>query len=159
MDNYGVSFAPTQENAQQGPLNAQIDGLPAAIKILALRFPRVLGAQSVASPDLLNAPGAQGIDPIASAVLATMARAIATHAMGSPMGAPTQNAGLPGGTAGPALGPVTPSPFPSPSPNPVPQPSPLGNDFGKPRVTPIDNRGFGNMGGFMGGGRMRGAQY
>src|SRR5690348_14558580 len=153
-DNYGVSFAPTQENAQQGPLNAQIDGLPAAIKILALRFPRILGANSVAPPDLLNAPGAQGMDPIASAVLATMARAIAAHSMG----APTQTAGVPGGTAGPPLGPVGAPPFPSPSPNPVPQPGPLG-DIGKPRVIPQGgDRGFGGFGGFFGGGRMRGTQ-
>src|SRR5690349_10818030 len=94
-DNYGVTFAPSQENAQQGPLNAQIDGLPAAIKILALRIPRVVGAKAPVASSLLNAPGAQGIDPIASAVLATMARAIATHAMT-----------LPGGTAGPNQLPV-----------------------------------------------------
>jgi hypothetical protein len=132
-DNYGVSFAPTQENAQQGPLNAQIDGLPAAIKILALRFPRILGANPVAPPDLLNAPGAQGIDPVASAVLATMARAIATH-----------NMNVPGGTAGPALGPVAAPPFPSPSPLPgsfptPPTPAPFGgSDIGKPRIIPQD---------------------
>lgn len=87
-DNYGISFAPTQENAQQGPINAQIDGLPAAIKILALRLPKVLGAQAVAPSSLLNGQGARGLDPIAGAVMATMARALGTHAMGLPGGAP-----------------------------------------------------------------------
>lgn len=89
-DNYGVSFAPTTDNSQQGPLNGQIDGLPAAIKILALRFPKFFGASSPAAPQLLNGHGAQGIDPIASAVLSTMAQTIGRHSQG-----------LPGGTAGP----------------------------------------------------------
>jgi hypothetical protein len=97
-DNYGVSFAPTQENSLQGPMNGQIDGLPAAIKILALRFPKFFGANAPAAPELLNAPGARGIDPIASAVLATMAAAAGRHQGGG--GAP---GGLPGGTAGPNL--------------------------------------------------------
>lgn len=118
-DNYGVSFAPTNENSQQGPMNGQIDGLPAAIKILALRFPKFFGASSPAPQELQQAPGAQGIDPIASAVLASMAKALGSHSMGLP-GA---SMGLPGGTAGPnPPGSQMPGRPPrDPGPGPLPQ--------------------------------------
>src|SRR4051794_9328111 len=87
-NDFGVSFAPTQDNAQRGPMQGSLDGIPAAIRILSLKMPRFLGAQAP-SPTIYN-QGAQGFDPIASAVMATMARTIGTH-----------NLGLPGGTAGP----------------------------------------------------------
>jgi hypothetical protein len=124
MDNYGVNFAPTQENAQRGPMQGQIDGIPAALKILALRMPRFLGANA---PTPLLSSGAQGgVDPIASAVLATMARTVGAH-----------NIGLPGGTAGPNPPEMRPSPT---MPGTLPAP---GSDPGVGAgVPPIRNPGF-----------------
>jgi hypothetical protein len=77
MDNYGVNFAPTQENAQRGPMQGQIDGIPAALKILALRMPRFLGANA---PTPLLSSGAQGVSIRSRrAVMATMARTVGAH--------------------------------------------------------------------------------
>jgi hypothetical protein len=124
-DNYGFNFAPTQDNSLQGPRNGDLAGLPAAIKVLALRMPRFANAPS---PLFGGGGGAQGVDPVASAVLATIAQAVAKgggHAMG-----------LPGGTAGPDPGhsfpsPAGASPFMPSAPDPGVGGAP---EIGKPNV-------------------------
>lgn len=68
----GVSFAPTAENAMDASRQGQLEGLPAAIKILSLRMPRFLGARGLAPDALLNGEGAGGMDPFASSVMQTL---------------------------------------------------------------------------------------
>lgn len=131
-DSFGASFAPTEEQARRGPLQGQLNGIPAALQILAMRLPKFIGARGFAPDELFRARGAQGIDPVASAVLATMARAMA-HS----------NIGLPGGTAGPNVptpgGPVIDNPpgpeqLPRPPKTPriLPQEPPFGGDEPEP---------------------------
>jgi len=60
----GVSFLPGQQQGQAGAGTGTADPQEAvsqAIKILSLRLPRVVGAGAIASPALLNAPGAAGV--------------------------------------------------------------------------------------------------
>lgn len=129
-DNYGVSFAPTQDNAQQGPLNGQIDGLPAAIKILALRFPKFFGG-GVAPQQLMTARGGGGIDPVASAVLATMAKVLGQHSL----------------SGGGGRGPDSPSPL---GPMPLPGMPTMGGN--QPAMPGMPGQPAPNFGGARGGG-------
>lgn len=149
MNEYGVSFAPTRENAAMGPRQGQLTGVPQAVQVLSLALPRVVGARPVAPPDLLTAKGGEGIDPIASAILQTMLRTM----RGQPQ--PGQPGSLPGGTAGPNI-PDVPTPRPGPGrgggregspfqvPEPDPMPSPMPSIPGRPpRVHPEDGEGGG----------------
>lgn len=90
MDEFGsVSFAPTADQAQDAVRRGQLEGIPQAIKVLSLRLPRVLGVKAPAAPDLLNAPGAGGVDPFLSEVIKTLAKTLA------PMGMPQGFGGMP----------------------------------------------------------------
>jgi len=66
-DNFGLTFAPTDQNTTQNPNGPPSGGRPSqaiqdAIQILSLRIPRVVGAGSITSPSLLGPSGAP--DPI-----------------------------------------------------------------------------------------------
>lgn len=131
MNDYGVSFAPTRDNAAMGQRNGQLSGVPQAIQVLSLALPRVMGARPVAPTELLTAQGGEGIDPIAGSVLETLMKAFRRPQPGQP-------GSLPGGTAGPnpfpgGQPPTGPgggggregSPFPQPGPDPgLPDPGP-----------------------------------
>jgi hypothetical protein len=93
MADYGVSFAPTRDNAMMGPRNAQLTGVPEATQVISLRLPRVVGARSIAPGALLNAEGGGGSDLLGSALLQTLLRTLG--------GIPGMPGSLPGGTAGP----------------------------------------------------------
>jgi hypothetical protein len=115
MDNLGVNFAPTGDNAGMGQHNAALTGVPEAIQVMSMALPRVLGARPVAPASLLGAPGAQGNPNVQSALLQTILRTL----------------GLPGGTAGPDQGPVARpiprvpgSPFTTPSDPAIPSTPP-----------------------------------
>lgn len=122
MDNFGVSFAPTQDNAAMGQRNGQLSGVPQAVQVLSLALPRVVGARPVAPQSLLTAQGGQGVDPAASAVLASLMKLL--HGISNPQpGAPGS---FPGGTAGPN------QPGPMPSPSPMPGTPPIGGQPSDP---------------------------
>lgn len=158
MNEYGVSFAPTRDNAALGPRQGQLTGVPQAVQVLSLALPRVVGARPVAPPDLLTAKGGEGIDPIASAILQTMLRTMRGQ---PPLGQPGS---LPGGTAGPNI-PDVPTPRPGPGrggggreggPFPQQGPDPMLPTMpslpGKPpRVRPEDGDEPGNGGGWTPG--------
>ncbi len=57
----GVSFAPTRDNAEQSRNAAGNEGLPAAIQMLSLRLPRILGAQAPLDSSLLKNRGMGGL--------------------------------------------------------------------------------------------------
>jgi hypothetical protein len=92
MDNLGVSFAPTTDNAAMGPKNGSLAGVPQAIQVISMQLPRLLGARPVAPGSLLGSQGGGGNPVVQSALLQTILKSL----------------GLPGGTAGP--GPVQPTP-------------------------------------------------
>lgn len=72
MTDYGVSFAPTRDNAAMGQRNGQLSGVPQAVQVLSLALPRVTGARAIAPTELLTSKGGEGIDPIAGSVLQTL---------------------------------------------------------------------------------------
>lgn len=73
FDGMGVNFAPTAENAMDAPRQGQLEGLPAAIKILSLRMPKFLGARGLAPGALMDGMGGgRGMDPFASSVMEAM---------------------------------------------------------------------------------------
>ena len=73
----GISFLPSADQAVQGPRQGNLEGdLGAALKILSLRLPRVLGARAISSPELLQSPGgggAPGFNPMAAVIQALLA--------------------------------------------------------------------------------------
>lgn len=133
MNELGVSFAPTPDNAAMGSRNGQLSGVPRAVQVLSLALPRVVGAKPIAPTDLLTGAGGGGMDPLASAILQTIMRTLGNI--------PGQPGSLPGGTAGPNPpmgGPQGPQgPFPRPPADPMPQPPGPFNP--KPRVVPQDD--------------------
>jgi hypothetical protein len=116
MDNLGVSFAPTTDNAAMGPKNGSLAGVPQAIQVISMQLPRLLGARPVAPGSLLGSQGGGGNPVVQSALLQTILKSL----------------GLPGGTAGPGpvqptpneRGPELPSPFTPPSDPGVPSAPP-----------------------------------
>lgn len=58
----GITFLPSEENAQMGPKRGNLEGdLGEAFKILSLRLPRVQGSRTI-SPHVQSGPGmAQGM--------------------------------------------------------------------------------------------------
>jgi hypothetical protein len=57
----GISFLPSQENADQGAQRGNMEGdLGQALKILSLRLPRVLGARAITPGSNLGTPGQSG---------------------------------------------------------------------------------------------------
>lgn len=111
----GINFAPTTDNAANGPRNAALAGVPQAIQVLSLALPRVLGAQSPVPGSLLTAQGGQG-QPDA-ALLQTLLRTLGLMPGGqrTPMPMPTVEGPaipLPGGTRQPQ--PAPPAPVPDP---------------------------------------------
>lgn len=62
----GISFLPSQENAEQGMQRGAMEGdLGEAFKILSLRMPRVLGARAPTARENLTSPGAGGLSAVA----------------------------------------------------------------------------------------------
>lgn len=102
----GINFAPTTDNAANGPRNAALSGVPQAIQVLSLALPRVLGAQSPVPGSLLTGQGGLG-QPDAALL----------HAL-------LKTLGLFGGTR-------TPMPMPQ-GPNPIPIPAPGGTRMPQP---------------------------
>lgn len=95
-DGFGVSFAPTAENAMDGARQGSLEGLPAAIKILSLRMPRFLGARGIAPDALLNGDNG-GVDPFASSVMQTIFATLAGNRPAPPVITPGTT-GRTGGT-------------------------------------------------------------
>lgn len=107
----GVTFRPTDQMAQQGPMQAGREGgLQSAIQMLSLRYPRVYGSRTpVGDPAMLagNAPRTSGINPNA-AIFQALINAFA----GSELGQPGANPWMPGPVAqqpGPAMSAFMPS--------------------------------------------------
>jgi hypothetical protein len=98
-DGYGVSFAPTTEQSLAAGRQGGIEGVPEAIRVLSLRMPRVWGARSIAPQQLLNAGGAHGQDPV-TAVVATLAQALAGGGQSVPSTSIAPPAGAQGGGMG-----------------------------------------------------------
>lgn len=72
----GRSFAPTASNVQQlAESGGDATGPGQAVQTLSLRYPRVVGAGSIAPSQLLNAPGSAGLpqqnanNPLIEAIL------------------------------------------------------------------------------------------
>jgi hypothetical protein len=109
-NDYGVTFAPTEEQAELAKRRGN-DALPEAIRVLSLHMPKFLGARAPVAPSLMGQGGA-GADPYLSAVMQSLVKTLA----------PTPNrAGLPGGTAGyPPLPTQAPPLFPGTDPDPGP---------------------------------------
>lgn len=80
FEGLGVSFAPTAENATDANRQGQLEGLPAAIKILSLRLPRFLGARGIAPEELLRGQGGGGMDPFASSVMQSLLNSLSSAA-------------------------------------------------------------------------------
>src|SRR5262245_8106566 len=57
----GLSFTPTAQNQAQQQAFGSSNPVQDAVKILSLKVPTVVGAQSLAPAGLLNAPGAGGL--------------------------------------------------------------------------------------------------
>jgi hypothetical protein len=150
MADYGVSFAPTRDNAMMGPRNAQLTGVPEATQVISLRLPRVVGARAIAPGALLNAAGGGGSDLLGSALLQTLLRTLG--------GVPGMPGSLPGGTAGPNPSEEkAPNPFPGPpkewtptEPGSPVDPSPAPSTP-KPRVVPEEDPTEGRYPGAGGG--------
>lgn len=133
MDNVGISFAPTTTNAQLGPKNGQLEGVPQAIQVLSMALPRVVGARSIAPQGVVSGSGGSGTgtDPAANAVLMSLLKALGIHSLG----------GLPGGTAGPNPPEINPDPslppvLPSLGTNVIPGGGPGGPGVPAPPVIP-----------------------
>lgn len=97
-EGFGVSFAPTAENAMDANRQGSLEGLPAAIKILSLQMPRFLGAKGLAPDDLLNGQGAGGMDPFASSVMQTLMSTLMGGSAPSTQIIPGYGGGQPPGT-------------------------------------------------------------
>jgi len=128
----GVTFAPGSQNPTQQKTGAP--PLQEAIKLLSLRLPKVVGANSPIPQQLLTAPGGMGApDPTGNPLL-DMLRAI--------LGAQTPNAmGLPGPPTGPGR---TGSGVPNPQEPGATLPLPTTQ---KPRIIPQNPPTGGPMGG------------
>lgn len=145
-DPIGISFLPSTQNQAVGPQQGQMEGdLASAFKILSLRLPRVLGAQSIAPSSLLNGQGSGGMmggfNPY-SAVFDALLKAAGLS--GGSAGAPGMVAGGMPSAPAPRVGadssgrigapppPAPPERLQSPAPAPVTSsPSPFGveSDF------------------------------
>lgn len=136
----GTNFQPQPLDPSGGALQKKPSadaGVQEAIKVLSLRLPKVVGAQSMAPGALLNAQGARGDSRIDAIVNRVLQQYLPTEK--PPMGqAPTVPPVL--GQPGPGeSGPMPPSPpvrMPDPS-APIPPQTPLA-DFmpQRPRVVP-----------------------
>lgn len=92
MNQIGVTFMPSQEQAAFGPRQGAAEGdLQQAWKILSLRLPRVLGARAPAPSSLLTSPGSAGMmgNPNAS-VMRALVEAYMGGQQAPPMGDPGQ---------------------------------------------------------------------
>jgi len=123
----GVNFAPTGSSQSGGGAQARQEGVPQAIKILSLRYPRVLGAAAPTSNALLSAKGAQGVDPFMGAVMQTLMQTIAPQEMTAALASPALSAPSPAASApavsapsAPEAAPMADAPAPDSAPAPVP---------------------------------------
>lgn len=118
----GVSFLPSDQQAQQGPQQAGREGgLQSAIQLLSLRYPRVYGSRTpVGDPALLagNTPRASGIDPNAAIFQALINAFAGSNLGGGPeetagqwSAGPVDRAPLGGSPGGWSAGPVDRSPY------------------------------------------------
>jgi hypothetical protein len=116
----GASFAPGQDPNQQQQ-GSQGVPLQEAIRLLALRLPRVFGAQAVSPGALLSGPGGSALgNPLAALVLQSL-----MPAMGQEPPSPQQASPSPGPTAGPMPGgKVKPAGLPGGMPGGPPMPGP-----------------------------------
>lgn len=123
---YGVSFAPTSDNALNGPKNGSLAGVPEAIQVLSFHIPRILGAKPIAPAQLLNGQGGQGMDPFAM-VTQTLLAALAKQQLGGGLQPSTASPfptspTIPGPSFTPGTGPGTPQVS---TPNPFTPSAPL----------------------------------
>jgi len=86
MDLPGVNFQPGITNGVTRPRSRMQSGAQEAIKILSMRLPKVVGAQSIAPAALLNSQGSGGNPRVDSVVNTVMRRFFPTGDPGS--GAP-----------------------------------------------------------------------
>lgn len=130
----GVNFAPGSREEQQ-PQPQQ--PLQEAIKLLSLRLPQVVGANSPIPAPLLQGQGSMGQgDQTGNPLLDMLRRLLGGMAPQQDMmgvGAPNMM-GMPGPPQGPGR---TGRGVPMPEPGPLPLPGPFPNP--KPRVIPIEN--------------------
>jgi hypothetical protein len=106
----GVSFAPTQDNAEESGDRAAREGLPAAIKMLSLRLPRVLGARAPINSQLANAPGMAGMGQAEQQLFQTLTRILGGNGQLSMPGMQPGVEGGPGFGAFPGLKTLSASP-------------------------------------------------
>lgn len=150
----GVSFAPTLDNAEESGENAAREGLPAAIKLLSLRLPRVLGARAPVASQLANAQGMGGMGQAEQQLFQTLTRILGGgNQVG--MAADTQ---APGGWKG--SGPGIPNPAQPPTVPGIPPSAPGPAPTPKINFIPKGNEGGGGLpasahNAFLGRGRLR----
>jgi hypothetical protein len=155
--NLGVSFAPTLDNAEESGERAAREGLPAAIKMLSLRLPRVLGAKAPVAAPLLQSQGMAGLGQAEQQLFQALTRILGGGNDLGMMGDTQAPGGWKGsgpGIPNPATPPNVPGIPPSaPGPAPIPKISliPKGTEEGghQPMRIPSHNNAF------LGRGRLR----
>lgn len=136
----GMTFAPGSNEMQQRPMTSQ-EPLQEAIKLLSLRLPQIVGANSPVPAPLLQSQGGMGADPTGNPLLDLLRRLLGGGQAPQEMGMPSPPLG-PGRTGG---GVPNPEPGPLPLPQPMPpkprvilqDPGPAGNPFPAPRRGPF----------------------
>jgi hypothetical protein len=132
MRDLGVSFAPTQDNAEDSRDAARTEGLPAAIQMLSLRLPRILGARAPVASALAHAPGFGGMGSADQQIFQVLQRLLGGG--GDQFGADTM---APGGWRG--SGPGIPNPAPHSGPVGPHQPPETQPPAPAPKVSFIPN--------------------
>lgn len=147
-DTFGISFAPTDQNAIAGRPGGGAAGagnnsgptpVQSAIQTLSLRIPHVAGAQALAPQPLLDSPGsaALGGNPNSASILEMLRRlfAPAPGTSGVP-GAEPQSPTVYGHPTTPTFG--MPSDVSAPAPRSVPPPHFIPTDNSPPMPAPND---------------------
>lgn len=123
MAELGIRFKPDEQQAQMGPQRGRREGLQQAIRLISLRYPKVLGAASpVGDPTLLaglGAPRISGFNPDA-AILRALISAFAQG--GSPASVVPSAASAPRVPSRATSAPYQPTPM-APPPRTMPAPS------------------------------------
>ena len=128
---FGTNFSPTAANQRErtgpgGANNGTRGKLQEAIKVLSLRLPKVLGAQSLAPGPLLTGPGSGGVNPDKALAMNLQQQMPAPLAAQGP--APVYTP--PPMSAGPSAPPPAAPVYQPPSPSPASQPSVSGASGG-----------------------------
>ena len=148
----GVSFAPTLDNAEDSGRVAGLEGLPAAIKLMSLRMPRMLGARAPVASQLAHAQGMGGLGQAEQQLLQTLTNILGGgNQVGMETLAPGGWRGSGPGIPNPAMPPTVPG-IPPSAPGPTPTPKinfiPKGTEEGS-ALRPSQHNAF------LGRGRLR----